>query len=451
MASNVIANLKILLSATWDKLRGDFNKAKQPVREFGLAVRKNLNTGDAGRNMTVFVKNLRESGHELRPGVKMWEEILGNITEGLSAGIDSFGGFGGAMGRALTGLKAVGGSIASLGPIALAAAASIGVLIAAFVALVAAIQFTHFGVMLAAETEQAQIAFETMLGSAQEAKQVLKDITKFSIATPFQKAELVDAGRKLAAFGVMAGDLVPTLRMLGDVSAGIGTPIGEIAEIFGKAKVQGRLFMEDINQLQGRGIPIMQAMADVLGVSAGEIRTMVSEGKIGFNDLRNAFMHLTREGSQFGGLMNKQSFSLLGLLSSIRDTFRQIAEEVGEVLLPAVKAVAHQILIQLQLMLKVIQVAKRVLLFRTGGGTELPTEDFSSVNALGTGALQVDRGVAAVEARSVAGFSAVQAAKRTAEARENTPEAIGNKILNKMDSIENAVRSNKVQVERLRA
>jgi hypothetical protein len=38
-----------------------------------------------------------------------------------------------------------------------------------------------------------------------------------------------------------------TLRRIGDVSAGVQAPISEIAELYGKARVQGRLFAEDIN------------------------------------------------------------------------------------------------------------------------------------------------------------------------------------------------------------
>jgi hypothetical protein len=49
-----------------------------------------------------------------------------------------------------------------------------------------------------------------------------------------------------------------TLRRIGDVSAGVQAPVGEIVELYGKARVQGRLFAEDINQLTGRGILIIQ-------------------------------------------------------------------------------------------------------------------------------------------------------------------------------------------------
>jgi hypothetical protein len=38
------------------------------------------------------------------------------------------------------------------------------------------------------------------------------------------------------------------LRRIGDVSAESQAPIHEIAELYGKARVQGRLFGEDLNE-----------------------------------------------------------------------------------------------------------------------------------------------------------------------------------------------------------
>ena len=82
--------------------------------------------------------------------------------------------------------------------------------------------------------------------------------------------ELADAGRKLIAFGESADSVPETLRRIGDVSAGVQAPVNEIAELYGKARVQGRLFAEDINQLTGRGIPIIQQLARQFG-AAGAI------------------------------------------------------------------------------------------------------------------------------------------------------------------------------------
>lgn len=188
---------------------------------------------------------------------------------------------------------------------------------------------------LAANAEQTQVAFATLLGSADAAKRVLSDLERFGAATPFQTDELNDAGRKLLAFGTTAEELIPTLRAIGDVSSGVQAPIGEIAEIFGKAKVAGALFSEDINQLVGRGIPVIQEFAKQLGVSEAEVKQLASEGKISFANLQQAFADLTGEGGKFEGMMAAQSRTVGGLWSTIKDTATSALKGIGAAILEA--------------------------------------------------------------------------------------------------------------------
>ncbi len=192
---------------------------------------------------------------------------------------------------------------------------------------------------LAAGAETAEVAFTTMLGSAERAKDVLKDVTGFAAATPFELPELTDATRKLLAFGTAQEELIPTLNMVGDIASGISQPIGEIAEIYGKARVQGRLFAEDINQLTGRGIPIIQELAKQFGVTDGEVKKLVESGQITFSNLETAFRSLTSEGGKFAGMMAAQSKTGAGMWSTMMDNIKGLARGFGEALLPAAKTV----------------------------------------------------------------------------------------------------------------
>lgn len=172
---------------------------------------------------------------------------------------------------------------------------------------------------LAAQLEQTEVAFGTLLGSSEAAGKMIKDIQDFAASTPFQFPGLADAARQLVAFGVDADDTIPTLRRIGDVAAGIGAPIGDIAEIYGKARVQGRLFAEDINQLTGRGIPIIGELAKQFGITESEVKKMVESGEVNFGHLEEAFRSLTSEGGQFEGLMEAQSQTVAGKWSTLKD------------------------------------------------------------------------------------------------------------------------------------
>lgn len=182
---------------------------------------------------------------------------------------------------------------------------------------------------LASDFEQTQVAFTTMLGDADKAKTLFNELRDFSASTPFEFPEIRDAGRSLLAFGVSADDVTESLRRIGDISAGVGAPVGEIAELYGKAKVQGRLFAEDINQFQGRGIPILQNLAAVLGVSTSEVKNLVEKGKVGFPELEAAFQRMTNEGGQFAGMMEAQSQTLGGLFSTLKDNVTLLLADLG--------------------------------------------------------------------------------------------------------------------------
>lgn len=200
---------------------------------------------------------------------------------------------------------------------------------AAVVGIRGAFDALSLGPKLAAEAEQAEVAFGTMLGSAEAAKQVLADLNQFAAETPFDMPGLTDAARKLIAFGTGGDQVVPELRAIGDIASGTGQSISELAEIYGKARVQGRLMAEDINQLTGRGIPIIGELAKQFGVAESQVKGLIAEGKIGFSNLQRAFVALTAEGGKFSGMMAAQSQTLSGLISTLQDNLGMMLRDIS--------------------------------------------------------------------------------------------------------------------------
>lgn len=190
------------------------------------------------------------------------------------------------------------------------------------------------GVRSAQQLETFGSALGVLIGDAERAGAVFDDLYEFSAKSPFDWRSLSDGTRMLAAFGVEAEDIVPTLRRIGDISAGTGNNIAEVAELYGKARVQGTLFAEDINQLTGRGIPIIQELAAQFGVAESEVRGLVSQGKVGFPELEQAFVSLTAEGGKFFGMTETMADTSAGKLSQLKDSFEQVTDIVGALVLP---------------------------------------------------------------------------------------------------------------------
>ncbi|HWB13400.1 MAG TPA: tape measure protein [Pirellulales bacterium] len=253
-----------------------------------------------------------------------------------SAASASLRGFQSAVGRAVSAVKS---AASSMGGAFQSVMSHIHPLRLALVGL-AAVTAGGFGmVKAAAGMERMEVAFGTLTGSAENAKKVLSDLSDFAAATPFEMPELADASRKLLAFGIQQDKLIETLRRVGDVASGVDAPIGEIAEIYGKARVQGRLFAEDINQLTGRGIPVIGELAKQFGVAESEVRKLVENGQVSFANLEEAFRSLTAQGGKFAGMMEAQSHTASGMWSTLMDNIKMVARDLGAEMLPAVKAV----------------------------------------------------------------------------------------------------------------
>ncbi|MGR3504908.1 MAG: phage tail tape measure protein [Paracoccaceae bacterium] len=196
----------------------------------------------------------------------------------------------------------------------------------------------------AADMEQAEIAFSTMLGSMDRAKNLIAEIQAFGAVTPFETTELLGATRSLLAYGVEAENVKTVLGQIGDVAAGTNQPIGELASLFGKMKSQQIIFTEDLNQLADRGIPILDLLAEKYQTNVVGIREMASTGKLSFADVEAALASMTAEGGLFFNMMDNQSATAAGRWSTLRDEVQQTAVTLGTAFLPIVKSVTDSLI-----------------------------------------------------------------------------------------------------------
>ena len=189
-------------------------------------------------------------------------------------------------------------------------------------------------ITLGAQMEQTRVSFETMLGSSEAASGFIKQLQQFANVTPYVTSEVLDAGKQMLAFGFQSGEVIPQLTKLGDVASGLSIPLGDMIYLYGTLKTQGKAMTKDIMQFAQRGIPIYDALATVLGVGKDKVGDLVTEGKVGFAQVEQAFALMTAKGSMFGGLMEKQSKTLAGRWSTFLGTLENIGTSLGEKLVP---------------------------------------------------------------------------------------------------------------------
>ena len=180
------------------------------------------------------------------------------------------------------------------------------------------------------EFQQLEMAFTTMLGSADKANTLMEQLTKTAAVTPFDIKGVTDGAKQLLAYGVAADEVNDTLVHLGDIAAGLSLPLGDLVYLYGTTLTQGRMFTQDLRQFMGRGIPIAEELAKQFGVTKDKVQELVSTGKVGADEFKKAIMAMSSEGGKFGGLMEAQSKTITGQISNIEDAIEQMFNEIGK-------------------------------------------------------------------------------------------------------------------------
>lgn len=185
-------------------------------------------------------------------------------------------------------------------------------------------------VKIRGEFQQLDVAFRTMLGSAEKANALMLQLVQTAATTPFDLQGVAQGAKQLLAYGIAAEDVNDTLIRCGDVAAGLSIPLGDLVYLYGTTMTQGRMFTQDLRQFQGRGIPIAEELAKVLGTTTDKLGDMVTAGRVTSDVFQQAFNNMTSAGSRFGGLMDEQSKTITGQISNIEDAIDVMFNKLGQ-------------------------------------------------------------------------------------------------------------------------
>lgn len=178
--------------------------------------------------------------------------------------------------------------------------------------------------------QQLEVAFNTMLGSADKADALMAQLVRTAATTPFDLEGVAQGAKQLLAYGMEAEKVNETLIRLGDIAAGLSMPLNDLVYLYGTTMAQGRLYTQDLNQFTGRGIPMIQELAKVFGVAESKVKDLVEAGRVGFPEVQKVIENLTGEGSKFGGLMEEQSKTITGQISNIEDAIASMFNGMGK-------------------------------------------------------------------------------------------------------------------------
>lgn len=231
----------------------------------------------------------------------------------------------GQVGQANGAIDSMSNRMALLGAAALAAGAAIG-------AVVTAVQG-------AAKLETLNAEFEVMLKNADAAKYIVQEINKFAAETPYETAGLTANVRLMMAFGQSALQSMKAVKMLGDVAGSDQERLNRLSLAYAQVFAAGKLQGQDMLQFVNAGFNPLTILAEKRKVSMAQMRKEMEQGKISAEMVQQAFEIATGKGGKFFGNMEKQSKTLNGLWSTLKDNFKMMSAELGTEFLPYLKAV----------------------------------------------------------------------------------------------------------------
>ena len=271
---------------------------------------------------------------------------LGAYGNQLKANKTSASGLSGALGT-------LGGSLGSLGGLAAGAAAGF--------AAMKLKDYGQYALSTSAAFEQLAISFRVMTGSAQTGQALTDAIIKLGAETPMTAQQLSKAAQLLLSFGESAENIIPDLQLLGDITGGEVNRFNMLALAFAQVGANGKLMGQDLLQMVNAGFNPLQIISQKTGKSMGELRKEMEEGRISFQMVAQAMKDATAEGGRYFGLMEQQSQSLNGRLSTLSDTWEQVAKNIGDVFAPAAKAAVNLLI---RLGEQVLNLQQKMVAFR---------------------------------------------------------------------------------------
>ncbi|MDU4145321.1 tape measure protein [Clostridium sp.] len=175
------------------------------------------------------------------------------------------------------------------------------------------------GISYDALSEQALVAWTTILGSHSEAVKMMEKITDYAAETPFSKMGVDTMAKQLANADFKGQALFDQLTKFGDMGSAFGIQEDSLKEMVRQyAQVQQAqvAYTEDLNILQDRGIPIFKALGEVMGVPVSQVKKLASEGKVTADVYNKAIDSIA---SHTKGAMEGQSQTFNGMMSTLED------------------------------------------------------------------------------------------------------------------------------------
>lgn len=177
------------------------------------------------------------------------------------------------------------------------------------------------------EIEKQHVALQTILGDVQDANMLFENLKGLALQSPFTFGDLTKDVKQLAAYNVEYEDLYDTAKRLADISSGLGVSFERIGLAYGQVKSRSWLDAKELRQFAYAGVPLLQNLADMYSktqgksVSKSQVRKMITNREVSFEDVQKVLWEMTDEGGKFYNMQLVLSETLLGRYNKLKDAW----------------------------------------------------------------------------------------------------------------------------------
>lgn len=183
----------------------------------------------------------------------------------------------------------------------------------------------HKGFQRLDSIDQATAKLEALGNSGSDVQNIMDNALASVKGTSFGLGEAATVSANMVASGIAPGkELETVLGTVADTAAIAGTSMEDMGLIFGSVAARGKLQGDDMMQMLGRGIPVLQIVGEHLGKTSAEVSAMASDGEIDFQTFADAME------SYVGGGAKRMGDTVSGALKNLGAAFGRVGAEAAK-------------------------------------------------------------------------------------------------------------------------
>lgn len=219
-----------------------------------------------------------------------------------------------------------GGILAMLGGKGAVGAAAIGA------AVMAATQGIGSAMRAAFERQKIQASYNILAGGRAQGEALVAQL-KTLMRDTMLGGEVFDIARTMMAFGVK-GDISGRIAQIGNVAMGDAGRMQSLGLALSQMSAAGKLQGQDRLQMVNAGWNPINTLAEMTGKSAAQLNEEMSKGLITSDMVWKALDYATREGGQFGGVLDAIAKTPAGQYMLMMGQWEELLVSLGESLMP---------------------------------------------------------------------------------------------------------------------